>query len=80
MPIWIDALGIEHAVEHRLTERAAVMELRALVGAAECRNGRRYAACRPGGCSPTAFRIGSVIEWSPPTLSGTTPAVDDAGA
>ena len=26
------ALGVEHAVEHRLTERAAVMEFRAFVG------------------------------------------------
>ena len=68
------ALGIEHAVEHRLTERAAVMELASPHRGRRCRNARRYAACRPAACAPTAFRIGRLIEWSPPTLSGTTPA------
>ena len=49
------ALRVEHAVEHRLAERAAVVELRSGRSRRRCRNARRYGSCRPAG--PCADRL-----------------------
>ena len=68
------ALGVQHARQHRLPERPAVVELGALEGPAGVAMGIDVHQSRPAALAPTAFRIGSVIEWSPPTLSGATPA------
>ena len=73
------ALGVEHAVEHGVAERAAVVEL-------ACRSkAPPVSQCASMWIMPTGrrvrrppCRIGCVIEWSPPTESGATPAATTA--
>ena len=74
MPIWMTRLGVEQALLHRAAERRAVVipAAEVIVAGIAMRvdvhhaDRSRFAA--------TARRIGSVIAWSPPTLTGTTPA------